>query len=158
MSDIPVTPEIKRGPGRPPRQEEVKTQRRRRDTLGVDRNLKLHVPEDAKDQNFVYRFVNNRPGRVQHLTQMDDYDIVSAADMESRSIGTNVERIGNSRDGESMILVRKPKEFYEEDKAKDAAKIDATEEAMRRGPAPSAEGLSGPTAYVPGGKNVVSGR
>jgi hypothetical protein len=54
--------------------------------------------------------------------------------------------------------VRKPRQFYEEDKKKDAARIDATEEAMRRGPPSSNEGISGSEAYVPGGKNVVGGR
>lgn len=144
--------------GRPSRQDEVKQQRRRRDTLGPDRNLKLHVPEQAKDPNFEYRFINDRPGRVQQLTQMDDYDIVTTEQVESKSIGTSVERIGNKQDGERMILVRKPKEFFEADKAKEAEKIAATEEAMRRAPPPSSEGLSGPTVYVPGGKNVVGGR
>lgn len=140
------------------RQEEVKVQRRRRETFGADRNLKLHVPEEAKDPNFHYRFIHNRPGRVQQLTQMDDYDIVSKDDVSSRSIGTTVERTADKMDGGSVILVRKPKQFYEEDKAKEAKAIDATEDAMRRGPAPGAEGLSGSDSYVPGGKNVVSGR
>lgn len=140
------------------RQEQVSAQRRRRDTLGPNRNLKLHVQPEAKDPNFEYRWINNRPGRVQQLTHQDDYDIVSAADMESRSIGTTVERAGNSRDGESMILVRKPKAYHEEDRAKAAKAIDATEEAMRRSAPASPEGLSGPTAYVPGGKNTINGR
>jgi hypothetical protein len=140
------------------RQEQVATQRRRRDTTGPDRNLKLHVPAEAKDPDFEYRFINNRPGRVQQLTKMDDYDIVSAADVESKSIGTTVERIGNSRDGESMILVRKPKAYHEADRAKAWAKIDATEDAMRRAAPASPEGLSGPTAYVPSGKNTINGR
>ncbi|HDA7928959.1 TPA: hypothetical protein O5V78_002736, partial [Staphylococcus aureus] len=65
---------------RTPRIEEVQTERRRRTGLGPDRNLKLHVPEEAKDPNFVYRWVNNRPGRVMQLTQMDDYEVVSSED------------------------------------------------------------------------------
>jgi hypothetical protein len=56
---------------------------------GAERNLKLHVPEEAKDPNF-YRWVNNKPGRVKQLTQMDDYDIVSSADGDRRRhIGGN---------------------------------------------------------------------
>lgn len=156
MSDVETAVEVKRG--RPARHDEVKTQRRRRDTLGADRNLKLHVPEEAKDPNFVYRFIKDNPGRVQQLTQMDDYDLVSQTDIESQSIGTQVRRISNKSDGEGVVLVRKPKEFFEEDKAKEAKRIDATEEAMRRAPPASSEGLSGSEAYVPGGKNVVNGR
>ena len=140
------------------RGQEVQARRRRREDIGPNRNLKLHVSEDAKERGFKYRFINKRPGRVQQLTQMDDWDIVSASEIESRSIGTTVERIGNSRDGESMILIRKPMAYVEADRAKAAKAIDATEDAMRRAPPASPEGLSGPTSYVPGGKNVINGR
>lgn len=146
-----------RGPGRP-RKEEVKQERRRRGGLNHGLNLKLHVPEESKDPNFVYRFINKRDGRIQQLTQMDDYDIVSNEDMESRSIGTTVERTANQRDGEAMILVRKPKEYHEADKARKKQAIDAKEDAIRRGAPDSPEGLNGPSAYVPGGRNVVNGR
>lgn len=155
MSDVM---EVKRGPGRPPRIEETQVRRRRRDSLGADRNLKLHVPEEAKDKNFHYRFIKNNPGRVQQLTQMDDYELVTATDLESKSLGTQVERASNKTDGESVVLVRKPIQFHEEDRAKAAARIDATEEGMRRAPPSSTEGLTGSEAYVPGGKNVVNGR
>jgi hypothetical protein len=157
----PETTEVKRGPGRPPRQEEVKTQRRRRDSLDADRNLKLHVPEEAKDPNFHYRWIKNNPGRVQQITQQDDYDLVTAETLASQSLGTQVQRASNKTDGESVVLVRKPLKFYEEDKAKEAKRIDATEESMRRAPPASSEGLSGSEAYVPGGKdarNIVNGR
>jgi hypothetical protein len=140
------------------RAEKTQQGRRRRESMGPDRNLKLFVPEEAKDPNFVYRFIKNNPGRVQQLTQMDDYDLVTDADLASKSLGTQVERASNKTDGESVVLVRKPRQFYEEDKKKDAARIDATEEAMRRGPPSSNEGISGSEAYVPGGKNVVGGR
>jgi hypothetical protein len=136
----------------------MQRQRRRRDTLDHGRNLKLHVPESAKEPGFVYRWVNNRPGRVRDLTQADDYDIVSSEEIAGKSLGTTVERAANKFDGETMILVRKPKEFYDQDKAKDQKQLDAQEEAMRRRPPASPEGLNGPEAYIPGGKNIVNGR
>lgn len=140
------------------RAEEVKVERRRRDSAGHNGSLKLHVPEDAKEPNFEYRFVNKRDGRVKQLYDQD-WDVVQQSEIDSKSIGTTVERAGNSRDGESMILMRKPKKFYEEDKAKAAKRIDATEEAMRRAAPASPEGLSSSDgAYVPGGKNIVNGR
>ena len=142
------------------RKQDVQAKRRRREGMGADRNLKLHVPEQAKDQNFHYRFIKSDSGRVQQLTKSDDYDVVQKgddADIASVSDGTTVERIAN-KDGARMILVRKPKEFYEADKAEAAKRIDATEESMRRGSPPSTEGLTGADSYVPGGKNIVSGR
>lgn len=165
MTDSHTT-EVKRGPGRPSRQQEAQTQRRRRTSLGDDRNLKLYVPEQAKDPAFEYRWVNNRPGRVRHLTQEDDWDVVPSDKLggdpdpeKSIGLGSNLERVGNQVTGESMILVRKPKEFFEEDKKAEAAHLDALDETMRRGPAPHSEGLgASDNAYVPGGRNTVNGR
>jgi hypothetical protein len=113
--------EIKRGPGRPPRNEEVKVERRRRQGSGADRNMKLFVPEEAKDPNFYYRWVNNKPGRVKQLTQMDDYDIVSAdgAIDTGTAEGTVVKRTVDRREGDEAVLVRKPLHFYEADKAEE---------------------------------------
>jgi len=151
---------------RPTRAEEVTTRRRRREGLGAERNLKLHVPEDAKDPNFVYRWVNDRPGRVQQLTTMDDYEVVSSSALNggdpdpgaNTAEGTVMRRIGDKSIGEGAVLIRKPKEYYEADKREEAKVLDARDEALRKGPPASQEGLSGQEAYVPGGRNVIAGR
>jgi hypothetical protein len=57
---------------------------------------------NAKDPNFVYRWVNNRPGRVKQLTQMDDYDVVSSGDGSidaGTSEGTVVKRTVDRKRG-----------------------------------------------------------
>lgn len=163
MTDV----EIKRGPGRPPRVQEVQTERRRRTGTGAERNLKLFVPEEYKDPNFVYRWVNNRPGRVKQLTQMDDYDIVSSEDGTidaGTSEGTVVKRTVDRSEGEEAVLLRKPRKFYEADKAEEQKLLDAKDEQLRQGQGFSSEGLSGSEAYVPGGRrgqdgrNIVSGK
>jgi len=159
--------EAKRGPGRPPRVEEVKVERRRRQGMGAERNLKLHVPEEAKDPNFVYRWVNNTAGRIKQLTEMDDYEIVSSEDGKidaGTSEGTVVKRTVSRSEGDEAVLLRKPRHYYEADKAEEQKLIDARDEQLRVGSAPSSEGLSGSEAYVPGGhrgqdgRNVVSGK
>lgn len=152
---------------RPDRATQVQGERRRRTVLGPNRNLKLYVPEEEKDPNFVYRWVNNRPGRIKQLTQMDDYDIVSAPGNEidaGTSEGTVVKRTVDSNEGGEAVLLRKPRKFYEADKAEEQRQIDATDELMRHGAVQGSEGLSGSEAYVPGGRpgrqgrNVVSGK
>jgi hypothetical protein len=149
---------IKRGPGRPPRQVEGETQRRRRSSLDHSRNLKLHVPESTKDSGFEYRWIKNTPGRVSQLTKQDDYDIVTSEEIASEGLGSAVERSASKSEGGTMVLVRKPKEFYDADKRKEQAALDALEDGMRRGSVPGGEGLNGPNAYVPGGSNIVNGR
>jgi hypothetical protein len=155
----------KQAVGRPVRQEEVKAIRRRRQG-GDERNLKLFVPESSKDPNFVYRWVNDRPGRVRQLTTMDDYDVVSTAElnggdpdqMSNLSEGTVMTRTGDSRVGEKVVLVKKLREHYEADRKEYDRRLDARDEMLRKGQPPNQEGLSGKEAYVPGGKNIVAGR
>lgn len=163
MTDV----EIKRGPGRPRREDEVKVERRRRTGTGAERNLKLFVPEEAKDPNFVYRWVNNRPGRVKQLTTMDDYDVVSSDDGAidaGTSEGTVVKRTVDRSEGEEAVLLRKPRHFYEADKAEEQKLLDARDEELRAGKVQGSESLSGSEAYVPGGRpgregrNIVSGK
>ena len=142
------------------RQSEIKQARRRRETLGEERGLKLHIPESAKDPNFTYRFVNDRPGRVRQMTEADDWDVVSdaALNRESISEGTVVKRVADKFSGEQTVLLRKRKEYHEADEKKKFDALNAVDEALRKGPPPSSDGLSGPSAYVPGGRNIVNGQ
>lgn len=153
MSDT-QTQEPKRG--RASRQEQEEGRRRRRESLGADRNMKLHVPETFKEEGYEYRWANDRPGRVQQLYN-EDWDIVPATsnEVESKSLGTTVQRTADRFNGENAVLMRKPKKFHEDDRALKQKPVDETEKALRHGAAPSAEGLSGSEAYVPGGKNTI---
>lgn len=159
MSEIEMETPVKRGPGRPPRQEEVKQRRRRREGLGAERNLKLNVPESMKDPNFVYRWVNDRPGRVLQMTTMDDWEKAPIVTEQNAGEGTVETRVVDKSVGERAVLLRKPKDFYEADKAEEQKLLDARDETMRRGAPDSQEGLSSSdNAYVPGGRNIIGGR
>lgn len=182
MSDVEIQP---RRPGRPsnaevaarqqaperqdvtPRQAETQQRRRRREGLGPERNMKLHVPEAAKDPNFVYRWVNERPGRVRQLTQMDDYEVVSSTELNggdpdpagNTAEGTVMTRTADRNIGEKTVLLKKPKDYYEKDKADEQAVIDERDKVLRKGPLQSPGGLtSSDNAYTPGGKNIIAGR
>jgi hypothetical protein len=142
---------------RPARTEEVKSERRRRGS-GPTLNMKLHVPEESKDPNFVYRWVNDKPGRVQQLTTQDDWDKAPIVTAQNAGEGTVETRVTDRTAGDRAVLLRKPREYFEADKAEQQAQLDATDEAMRRGAAQSHEGLSGSEAYVPGGAKGREGR
>ena len=69
MTDF--TPEGKRGPGRPRKDEQDKPdtrasqdkrQRRRRDDMGAGRLLRLHIPMQARDPNCEHRWINDTVG------------------------------------------------------------------------------------------------
>lgn len=92
---------------------------------------------------------------------MDDYEVVSSEDGKidrGTTEGTVVKRTVNRSEGDEAVLVRKPRAYYEADKAEEQKLIDAADEDMRNGASRSSEGLSGSEAYVPGGRKGQSGR
>lgn len=144
----------------PVRAEEVQRQRRRRESLGDDRHMKLGVPEDKKDPNFTYRWFNETPGRLESKTVHDDWDIVkeSVDPTKDNGEGTAVRRpVGVTPEGKTLYayLCKKPKDWYQEDKAKEQKLVNDIEEGLRQGEAQGAEALAGPHAYVPGGRNTI---
>ena len=151
-------PEVKRGPGRPPRSAEVQSQRRRRSDSAATAGLKLHVPEDMKDDKFEYRWVNDKPGRIHQLTKQDDWDVVSTDrpdQLTAAAEGSVMKRSVDKSTGDSAVLLRKPKDYFEADRREKQRPVDEIEKALRSGPAPSSEGISGSEAYVPNGRNTI---
>jgi len=153
--------EIKRGPGRPSRQQETQQRRRRRETLGDERHLKLGVPDALKDPSFEYRWINETGNRIQSKTEMDDWDIVKSPvdPAKDDGEGSPVRRAVGTVDGKPQyaFLCRKPKEFYVEDKKAEQNLIKADEDALRRGQVKGSDALSGPHAYVPGTNRISHG-
>ena len=147
----------KRGPGRPPRQQEVQAVRRRRQELGDDRLLKLSVPKELQDPNFKQRWFNDVGGRIKSKTEQDDWDIVRE-NISGDGEGTPVRRVvGANATGQPIYayLCQKPVEFFREDKAKEQAAIKAVEDGLKRGEVSGADALSSDKSYVPGGKNII---
>lgn len=149
------------------RAEEEKVRRRRRDDLGDGRLKNLSV-EGELDPDYVYRFINDDPGRVDQCTVRDDWDPVTHDMIGNRGqrdsgVGSVVERVVDRATGKRAILVRKKKEFHLEDKAKSQARIDEMEQALRQGIQPTVAGTEGKedfqvgaTAYVPAGGIVIN--
>lgn len=136
------------------RAQEVRSERRRRKEDGPLSGLKLHVPDNLKEPGFEYRWLNDDDkGRVYQKTVHDDWDVVKTKAIEGQGEGTPVTRlVGKGEGGQPMraILVRKPKEFHEEDRRKMLAGLKEREEAIKRGEPQSPEGLSQKQhAYIP---------
>ena len=118
----------------------------------------------------MYRWINDEPGRVHNLTVRDDYDRVTE-DMLSgpksdrdRQIGSGLERIVEKASGKRAILVRKRREFYTEDKAKEQGAVDRQMDAIKQGMTPGGQRgeqslTAADHAYVPpGGISIQDGR
>jgi hypothetical protein len=141
----------------PSRVEAETKERRRRGNTSETRNLKLHIPEDLKDPNFTYRFVNDKAtGRVQDMTENDDWEVVHTLGRD-KEVPVKARHVGTVENGQPLkaVLLRKPKKFHEEDKAAQAKAIKEREEALRRGVTDPAKGGLSPTEYVPGGSNTI---
>jgi len=131
----------------------VKTERRRREAIdGGMRNMRLTVAD--KDPAYEYRWVNDDPGRVHQLTVEDDWDVVqvpkATGDKRNVGVGTADERVVDKGTGRKAILVRKKREFYAADKAKEQKFVDQREDGLRRGNVPGESGPQpGDLMYVP---------
>jgi len=162
--------------GRPPRAQAVAGQRRRRNAGSLNRMMQYRldcIPLECLDkENYVYRWIDDRPGRLRMATKMDDYDFVTTGDLgdgfnpeatdsestERVRMFAEADRAGNPT---YTYLCRKPKDFWQEDNED----IVQRREAMMEGRvyhgaadgAPSGEGapagsdLDEGVSYVPAG-------
>jgi hypothetical protein len=139
------------------RSEELVTERRRRnsDSLAGKRR-RLHVNEAELDrENFTYRFVNDEGNRLHDMTVNDDWELVSdrnhVVKVDSTGSGSEVAvYAGTQENGAPLrqVLLRKPRQYYEEDKAAEQRQIDEREAGIksRGGPGASEDGLYQPTS------------
>ena len=107
------------------RAEEIAAGRRRRQD-GANINgmfLRLGVDSSTKDPNYEYRWINDDKGRLEALTQQDDWDFVEnhAVALDERNLNQSDSRIRRVVDktasGEPMYAYwcRKYKPWYDED-------------------------------------------
>ena len=121
MPENTMHPE-KRGPGRPRKDESARREhdRRRRKSatqtpgrLGCDPDLLDHA-------SYVYRWINDQPGRVIAKTKHDDWDMVpqDGVKEDSTELGDMVSVVvGTLPDGspKRAYLCRKPRKWFEAD-------------------------------------------
>ena len=116
--------------GRVPRSVHVAGVRRRRNAGSLNRmgQMKLDCiePADLDLKRYVYRWINDEPGRIRDLTRNDDYDFVPAsglgagfdlASTDSESEDRVRMLVGTSANGKAQYtyLARKPRSFWEAD-------------------------------------------
>jgi hypothetical protein len=124
--------EVNPSRGRLERSEENRANRRRRVGGTLNRmqqmNLDIFDPEQLDLQNYVYRWVEDKPGRIRGATEADDYDFVNpkeitgfsdtAAENELSVESSQRMRqiVGEGRHGPIYAyLLRKPRWMWEDD-------------------------------------------
>lgn len=90
----------------------------------------------GKDPNYVYRWVIDTPGRIQRFTD-GGYEVVQESpEVGQRTVdrgsklGSAVTKAGGS--GQTLVLMRIPKEWYDEDQLAKQAQVDSLEATMRQ--------------------------
>jgi hypothetical protein len=131
--------------------ENTGERRRRADDDGSIVTAKMSVPAGATDPSkYVYRWANDDGSRIHQLTVGDDWDFVTVTGGKGAEGGADTikHRVGTKDDHSALYayLLRKPKKFADEDKAKKAARI-SREETARLNELPSD---AGDQTYKPG--------
>lgn len=140
------------------RAAKVQQERRRKRGDTVVTGLKLHVDKEAKDPDYVYRWVNDTPGRVQQFYNNDwdkvemDGNTDGAGSIPTKHVGTD-----SGRPIEA-VLMRKRKDWFEADQKEKRQALDAVDDAIRRGVQheKNEPELTGGVAYTPGGSNTIN--
>jgi hypothetical protein len=120
------------------RAEETR-ERRRKPGIGAVIGRRLAVLESELDFNsFSYRWINDSEARFMAKTREDDWELVPNNDVkdDSADLGTAVSQIvGSKPDGSALkaYLCRKPKRWYEDDRAEKQAELDKQLEQIRVG-------------------------
>lgn len=139
------------------RAEAIQTERRRRRDGSIDKmhHMKLALPaEFANDKDHAYYWANDENSRIEDLTVRDDWDKCEIAGHEAGETDTVRRQVGTKKEGGALYayLLRKPMDFYEEDKRKGAERNAKNEEALVSqvpGGIPQATG-----AYVAPGSSI----
>lgn len=159
MTDEPEEPARR---GRPPRAKDILEGRVRREKIGEGAitGLRLTVREEILDRNnFEYRWLNDRPGRIQSMHDRD-WDIVSVNgdEIPQDQLGTAMSHhvgIGEGNRPVSGYLARKPKQWYQEAQREKQKQLDETDQAIQRGTfhksSTEAAAIAGERGYVPDG-------
>ena len=119
--------------------------RTRRKPLGT--RAKLEIPEKYIEAGYVYRVVNDTPGRLEDF-QEAGWEFVKRSDSEvDDGSGSNLSfHVGVGADKKPLraFAMRIKKEWFDEDQAAKQDEVNATDAAIRGG----TEGV--PNAYTPG--------
>lgn len=118
---------------------------------GYNKNLALDETRLDKD-NYTYRFVNDVPGRVERLKNIE-YEVVPADEIGGQDV---LHHGGLDKEGKAhpVVLMKKYKPWYDEDQAQKVDFRKAQEEALMRGRDASLRENGGGAEYAPPSNSV----
>lgn len=117
------------------RAEAIQGERRRRRDGSIDKmhHMKLALPaEFANDKEHSYYWANDENSRIEDLTVRDDWDVCVIKGHEAGEQDQVRRQVGTKKTGEALYayLLRKPMDYYLEDKRKGAERVAENEQAL----------------------------
>ena len=143
------------------RTEERRSERRRRDTEIDGHRMRLAIPPNYReDKENEYRWINDDRSRVFDLTKQDDWDKVPAVGDATDGANSVRRQVGEKKNGDPLWahLVRKPKAYCEEDRAKQQAELDETMNQLAAGKRGDDANLGGEKGYIAADISIRDGR
>lgn len=145
---------------KPTRAEEVRQERRRKPGSNALNGIKLGLDEEKVDRTqYTYRFVRDEGNRVQQLYAQDWDRVTEKVKDDSNGLGSVTSAHGGlSEEGKpyNMVLLKKRKDWFEEDQKAKMQPLDEMEQAIRRGTDHQSGKLDlrGPGVYTPGQNTI----
>ncbi len=143
------------------RTEERRGERRRRDTEMDGHRMTLTIPPIYRDdKENQYRWANDDRSRLFGLTKQDDWDKCPAVGDAEDGANSVRRQVGTKKNGEPLWahLVRKPKAYCEEDRAKQQADLDETMNQLAAGKRGDDANLGGEKGYIAADISIRDGR
>lgn len=144
---------------KPTRAEQTRRERRMTPGATVQPGIRLAVDEKKLDRGkFEYRWVNDKEGRVQQLAAQDWDPVAENVKDDSNGLGTVPSAHAGVAEGKpyNATLMKKYRDWYEDDQKRKQRPLDEMENAIRRG---NVQGqnteLAGAGVYTPGGMNTI---
>lgn len=135
--DAVETPVVENEPGKISRAIQERRARRKKRGATSLTGIKLAVEQDRLDPAFHHRWVRDTGDRVRQM-ENEDYEIVPGAAAADETAGTTGRKHGGTEDAGNpygMVLMRKPREWHDEDQKDKQRPLDEMENAIRRGTA-----------------------
>lgn len=135
------------------RAEAISQERRRRNTNALAGHRQRLAIREELDPDFTYRWVNDDGTRMHDLTVNDDWEIVENRSGTMKPDGTGMGAevavpVGRGENGRPLraVLLRKRKDWYDDDERAKQRRIDDVEAGLKVGAVPGADGDK---TYVP---------
>ena len=138
--------------------EAIRARRRKNSQFGIH-GFKLNVPTGLDRARYVYRWVNDNPGRIAQMTAPGTYGgdwerVKSTPEMRGDSRNATeaevISRVVDKSEGTRAVLLRKLKALYQDDfKVRQERNIDTRRRTQRQGVAGAQPEVEGNEYYDP---------